>query len=294
MPEMSRRSFTLVLVTALLAPMLVGATARADERERCASASETAQHLRNQTKLRAARAELLQCARRVCPAIVRNDCEHWLAEIDAELPTVIFAAQDEAGRDLVDVRVIVDGAMTKEALDGKAVAIDPGSHVVRYERGGGGSTEEKIVINQGEKNRVLATRFVRPATPEATPPHETSTSTPTPTSTFTPGVERSLPTGFYVAGAVGLVSLGAFTVLSIKGQSDYDACRHASVCTASDADTVKVERALAWTTFAVGTLAAAAAAWFFVTAPSEAHSAARVQVLAVRGGGFVGLETTVW
>src|SRR5271156_3625369 len=67
--------------------------ARADEKAACIAASEDAQQLKLDGKLTLARARLLGCARAECPAIVRQDCAQWIAEVDAALPTVVLGAR---------------------------------------------------------------------------------------------------------------------------------------------------------------------------------------------------------
>jgi len=45
-------------------------------------------------------------------------------------------AEDTTGADTLAVRVTIDGQLLAETLDGKAVPIDPGEHVVRFELAG--------------------------------------------------------------------------------------------------------------------------------------------------------------
>src|SRR5258706_11127444 len=93
----------------LLAIAALGSNAHADDvKNACASASETAQQLRIDGKLRAAHEQLTACSRPICPAIVKRDCDAWLSEVEAILPSIVLVARDETGRDLVDVRVLLD------------------------------------------------------------------------------------------------------------------------------------------------------------------------------------------
>src|SRR5690349_6560913 len=89
---------------------LLGTTALADDRELCANAAEQAQSLRDEGKYRRARDQMLICARDVCPGPIKSDCGKWLEQVERDAPTVVFNAQD-AGRDVTDVKVWVDGVV---------------------------------------------------------------------------------------------------------------------------------------------------------------------------------------
>jgi len=58
------------------------------------------------------------CSNPACPAVVKRDCDQWLTEMDASLPSVVVAARDATGRDLVDVRVTIDGTVLTQSWDG--------------------------------------------------------------------------------------------------------------------------------------------------------------------------------
>jgi hypothetical protein len=71
------------------------------------------------------------------------------------MPTLTLTAQDVSGRDVVDARVLIDGNPVSEKLDGKAIAVNPGVHVFRFEAQGGASAEERVVVSEGEKARKI-------------------------------------------------------------------------------------------------------------------------------------------
>jgi hypothetical protein len=108
-------------------------------------------------KLVAAVSELRACAAAECPSAMRSLCVHDLEALEPRLPTVVFAVKDEAlHRDVVDVRVFVDGSLLLDGLDGKAHAIDPGFHAVRFERHGDVLSETRVLVREGEKDRLVA------------------------------------------------------------------------------------------------------------------------------------------
>src|SRR5687768_12517875 len=118
-------------IAALLA-MLIALPARgAKESEACATASEEAQLDRIKGRWTAARAKLAVCGAATCPAVIRDDCTKWLAELDKSMPTVVVSAREQDGGDVVDARLRIDGVAVSEKLDGTPIAIDPGAHVFR-------------------------------------------------------------------------------------------------------------------------------------------------------------------
>src|SRR5512140_3224423 len=91
-----------------LATAAPASRARAGDKAECAAASEEAQRLQKLGKLVEAQKQLLVCTRSVCPAVVRQDCEAWLPSLEAMIPSLVVAARDEDGRDLVDLKVTLD------------------------------------------------------------------------------------------------------------------------------------------------------------------------------------------
>jgi len=156
--------------------------ALADEATKACSASfEKAQYLRKDSKLVSAREQAMVCARPTCPSFVRDECTRILSEIDAAQPTVVFAARDAKGVDLVDVGVEVDGRPLATRLDGSAIPLDPGEHTVRFSRSPEPAIEQHVVIRAGEKNRAVSVQFVSQPSPQpfaldsAAPPPEPRT-----------------------------------------------------------------------------------------------------------------------
>jgi hypothetical protein len=141
-----------LLGLATLAPSV----ARADDKSACLDASYAGQRLRRTHKLVEAREELRACAAAACPAVVQADCAGWLADVERELPSVVVAAKDATGADLIDVRVDVDGVVFARVLDGRALPMDPGPHALRFERPDGTSANLQIVAREGEKNQLIS------------------------------------------------------------------------------------------------------------------------------------------
>ena len=131
-------------------PALAEPTAR-----ECIAANEQSIQLHDAHALKSARAALVACASPSCPDEIRSECERRLAVVTSEIPTVVFAAKDPSGRDLVRVRVLVDGAAAAESLDGTPVSLDPGEHTFRFEETGEPSVETTALVREGDKDRPI-------------------------------------------------------------------------------------------------------------------------------------------
>src|SRR5260370_33051805 len=129
-----RNCLRVVVSTSLLVHLVWTAGAGAeDEKHARISASDQGQQLRDDGKYRLARDAFARCARETCPVPVRQDCVHWLLEVDQSSATIVVNAKDEKGNDLADVAVAVDGTSLVTKLDGKPLTVDPGEHTLRFE-----------------------------------------------------------------------------------------------------------------------------------------------------------------
>ncbi len=133
-----------------------GAPSAADTKQACVASSEKAQRFRLDGKLGDAQRELLVCSREICPSVVRTDCNVWLNEVTALMPSIVVGAKDESGADIVDVRVFLDGQKVVARLDGKSMPVPTGEHTVRLERDGAPPLEQKVLIREGEKARAIS------------------------------------------------------------------------------------------------------------------------------------------
>jgi len=194
----------------------VSTLAEAAPPEQCFSAYDGAQRLRRDVKLREAETELVRCAQTDCPVELQRDCVRWLDEVRTSMPSVVVRAVDEAGCDLVDARLSVDGKLVVDRLDGKALTLDPGVHTIQVERGTSEQPTaipvvERIVLVVGEKNRLVTASFsANGATCGAARSVVRDAEKPAP---------RRTPLLTYALGAVGIVSLGFSTGFYASGFS---------------------------------------------------------------------------
>jgi hypothetical protein len=147
----------LALATIIL---VVPATSFAGPRDECVDAHSRAQDLRERGQLAQARRTFLTCAQSSCPSVVQQDCARFSEELASLVPSVTFGARDANAADLPNTTVYVDDSIVATRLDdGKSYEIDPGKHVIRYVHDGR-ETTLRVVLNQGERGRLLVATFV--------------------------------------------------------------------------------------------------------------------------------------
>jgi hypothetical protein len=157
----------------LLASLLVPNVAAADVIQACVASADQGQALRDEGKYREARESLIACSRSECPAIVIASCSRWLRDVDQAIPTIVVAVKDQHGSDVADARVLFDGKLLADKIDGQPLLVDAGEHMLRFERDGTTPVEQHIVLRASEKNRAIVATLLPvggPALPETPPP----------------------------------------------------------------------------------------------------------------------------
>jgi hypothetical protein len=262
------------VVASLLALDIESRTALADDTDACLAAYEKSQQLRKDGKLGASREQLNLCVQPRCHSLIKRDCSRWMSELERAEPTVIVKARDARGKDVLDLRVAVDGALLQERLDGKPHEVDPGVHVFRYEKDGTLIGEERVVVQEGEKNRVVSVKIAPPKV--AAPPLVVEESTP------------PAPVGGYVLLGLGAAGVAAFGALAASGQHDLDEMRKepggcAPNCDASDVSAARTKIIAANMSLGVG-LVAAALGTYWLLKPRRASVGLELGVRPVAGG----------
>lgn len=256
----------------LIALCLFGPLARADDKQRCIEASEQAQKLKDEHKLSKAREFFLSCTREGCPGPIVRACTEDLADVERRQPTLVFQARDPDGRDLVGVKVSVDGEERVSSLDGRAIPIDPGVHAVHFDAEGFEPSEQQVVVAEGEKQRIVRANLRKRGSPkEELKREETSKAQGGP-----PLV------GWILAGA-GVLSLGAGVGFGLGAQSDIDGLKSSCSprCSPSDVDPVRTKLLASDILVGVGVVSLAAGAYFLLF--TKAKAPAKPAALAPRG-----------
>ncbi|HEY8075863.1 MAG TPA: hypothetical protein VIF62_17170 [Labilithrix sp.] len=193
---------TTSLAAALVLTFASAAPARATTKEECLDAHGRGQDLRERGLLVRAKQTLMTCAQSACPPIVQADCSRMVEELGHIVPTVTFAARDSAAADLPATTVFVDDVLFTTRLDdGRAYELDPGRHAVRYVHEGK-ETVLRVVVNQGEKGRVLLGTFVEAGAPPPPPHDEPPPEVPTPHRPILPLVVAGMGASALVAGGI--------------------------------------------------------------------------------------------
>lgn len=180
----------------------------ADQKEACLAAADAGQSLRDDGQYSIARDQFLTCARDVCPKIVHDQCTTWLHQLDEATPTVVFGAKDDHGNDVSAARVIADGKVITNTLDGKPVPLDPGPHDIRFERDPSGAITVHVVLKAGEKNREVTATF---PPVQAEPPPEGAQSPEAPIAATGEGESSSFWNARNVT-SISLLGAGAIAV----------------------------------------------------------------------------------
>ena len=259
----------------------------AKDKKECLAATNEGQDLRGEGKLRAAREQFLLCAREVCPGALRTECTKWVGELDADIPSIVVRVT----RDQLDVEganVTLDGAPI--ALDGKPIVLDPGPHtlVASAPPPAAGSSEQKLVLATGEKNRSVT--LVLPTTePKAEP------ASPPPVIVAPQTSGSGAPAWAWVAGGVGVAGLGVFAFFAATGVHDVHRLDSecAPRCADADVDAAKRKLLFADIGLGVGIVGLGLATYGFLRAPAT-HEREGVKaaptVAILPGGAFAGVQ----
>lgn len=261
------RRTALVLAVVLAAPSAFADTQL--DKKTCSESYEKAQVLQKDNKMTDARAQLLVCSQEACPGWIKTECVKWLADIDEHQPSIVIAARDAQGKDVLDASVEIDGSMISSKVDGTAVKVDPGPHTVKLVHDGQ-TTEQQIVARVGEKNRTV--EIVLKGAPTTEPPPVDHAP------------KRGSPIPAIATGVLGLGAIGASIGLTFATKSDVDTMRMtcAPRCNPSDVDAANTKLIVANVLFGVGVAAVAAGVLLFIFRPTVKENTA----LVVRPGQF--------
>jgi hypothetical protein len=240
---------------ALAIAILAGSTSSTAQTEpkpepNCVQNFEQGQRLRKEGKLKSAAEALIACSQPVCPQFIAKECTNLYTETQTSLPTVTVRATDGQGQILTNVDVYLDGELVTKTLDGRALALDPGVHEFRFETEGKPTLTSKVLVAEGEKNKVVSADFPapqvdpaktnKPLVPESQPPQEPVKSGP--------------PIAAYVVGGLGLAAVGTGVALRLIADSKYDDYEKTCSpnCSESDVNSLDTKYTLSFVALGVG------------------------------------------
>jgi hypothetical protein len=159
-----------IFVVAIVASLGLASRADADA-PTCGDAFDESQVKRDDGKLLEARRLLRVCSGPACSPAKQKLCSEWLDDVEARVPSFILSAKDGSGADLVDVRVTMDGVQVATALDGRALEVDPGPHLLLFELADGSEVRTRAVAEERVKGKVVSVVLgQRPEPPASTAP----------------------------------------------------------------------------------------------------------------------------
>jgi hypothetical protein len=274
-------------------------------KDQCLEVNTQAQLLRRKGQLAMARAQLQRCGDPACPVLVRDDCTRMTEELERAQPTIVFDAKDGAGRDLVAVKVAVDGQPLTDRLEGAPLRVDPGAHAFTFTAEGQPPVTQTFVLKEGEKDRRERVTIGGPASaaapiPPVSPPSPAGLP-PNPPEAATAeglGTRRILGLALGGAGVAGLALGGVFGLMtaSAANQQKTD-CASASSCAnyaaaASDHTNAQTDGTISTIAFVAGgaLLVGGAVLWFLPSHSAEPATAASLVVAPAVGPGGLGLS----
>jgi hypothetical protein len=245
-------------------------------------------------------------------------CRAAVARLEQDLPTVIPVVLDASGAPLVDVQVTLDGQPFTSRIDGRGLAVNPGVHEFSFSTSGEVFHSEKLLIVEGQRNRLLSVRWAGDAVSASagSPPSEPAPvgAVPTlaeprslaPSSVMPPVTDLSVPTAedppshslsalTYVVAGTGLAAIGTSLLLVYWGSHDNEKLnRCAPDCNPDSVRHIRRMYIASDITMGAGVAALGVATWLLVSdlttdhaAPASAYS---LDVKPLRSGAFAAFE----
>jgi hypothetical protein len=237
-------------------------------REACLAEHEQAQDARLEGKLLEARNDLRQCSATTCPALVTRDCVAWLAEIEQQIPSVIFRATKD-GVDLERLRVKEGDTLLTETLTGTPLELNPGPHHFVAQLPGMPEQDATYVLQAGDKSRIVSFSFTSPVL--APPPQGPGLPGPR--------LVRPVPTLTWVLGGIAVAALATGGVLGGLALNEHsDVSKECSpLCTDHEAQGVKRLALATDISLGIGLVAAGLSLYTFAARPAVASANAEAQ-----------------
>lgn len=286
--------------------VLVGATALlcaspawAVKKAACIAAHEEGQKLRTAAKLGAARDKFKICGDPSCPDIVRADCVTWTAETTKLQPSVLIVATGRDGKEILDVKVSLDGKEIATSLDGRAIPVDPGAHKLTFRIAGEPERTADVVLKEGDRDRKVEITWgaaAPPKPPPVAPPEEPTKPPPTVPEEPADGGGGGIHPAAWILGGVGVVGGGLFATFAALGSSEYSSAETECMPGCSDdvVDSIRTKYLVGDISLAVGVGAMSAAIVVLVVSLTSGDDAAGPEVTLraspAIGGGFATLE----
>jgi hypothetical protein len=254
------------LTTGIAVAMTPG-PASADTKS-CVASHASAQREAKAGRLRLAAQLYTACGSdETCPEQLRTECAELLEKVRSEQPTVSFSVLDENGKDVSNVRVFSTDELISEGLDGRAIAMDPGKHRLRFLLPWGDVLSNDVLIREGEKNRLVQVKIEKAM--ESAPAADAKTVTKAPPPAARRSERAGPPLAAWVMTGAAVAGASVFTTFALMGKSDkneLDNCAPACGPSSRAAfDSLKRSYLIADVGLGVAVVSTAIAAGFFLT-----------------------------
>jgi hypothetical protein len=209
-----------------------------DPLQECVDAHAISRRAVESGTLISVRKTLKKCAIPGCPIAIRAECSEWQHQAEIEVPTLILSASTYKS-DLEQVRVIVDGQLVTDRLNGEPLEILPGPHAFVFELDDGRRQEVRVVVKLGEKNRVIQATFpelsltLSPISVTHSTKRKDSITRPIPNE---PSNHRAL--FFGILSAASAIVAGSFLYVGID-RRDTTSAQCAPICNDSQVNRVR-------------------------------------------------------
>lgn len=237
----------------------------------CVDAHARGQEARLDQRWLDAQAAFTQCGNSACPELVRVDCSTWQAELDAQLPRVIF---ELSGTSPERVNASVDG----KAFDlhpGEVYRFDPGVHEFLFEAVGHPIRKLEVRLGAGAPTRELqvdlapspASPARAPAPPSRSEPAPPKRQTARAVHTDQPTLEvAGIPLLTWIFGGVAVAGAGVGTYFGARSLQHESSLQRscAPLCGRQQVDSLRQEVLAADLGFGVGLVGAAAGTVFYL------------------------------
>ena len=225
----------------------------------------------------------------MCPGPVVADCATWLDELEQATPSLVFEITVD-GQAVSEAKVFVDDAAVTDWSH--AVKVDPGSHVVRVEVASHAPHEEKVVMAEGHRMRLVSIGFAS-AKPAPSPEADTAPSIPLPPA----APARPVPVVVYPLlglGVAGLAAFGVFDGLGRAKQTNLEQTCAAQGCSSAALSPMRTEYLVGDISLGVGAAALIGAAVVYLTRSSEKPRTASLVRLDLGPSGGLARRNQSW
>ena len=147
------RTTTLTSLLALSLTLSQRALAEGSKAE-CIAAYESGQRARKSGDISKAKEAFAYCASSTCPSAMHDDCQSWLEEVEAAMPTRAFRAVNGKGEALPNVTLAIDGG-EPQPLETEPIVFQPGEHELTFECEGYGTVQRRLTFRAGEHPAAL-------------------------------------------------------------------------------------------------------------------------------------------